>query len=159
MANVQTSSPPTVDSTSSEKTLLAILDYMENLIALFEEEKSAFELRDMKKFSDIQYSKSQLVTECESRILNVQSDMVALKMVPSAMKERVATTQMKLDQMAEESKRNCKIRAESMERIQSRLLDAARQVIERNKTQYNARGQKAFLDRTRPVATAWNEAI
>ncbi len=159
MGNAQNLSSSASDINSSEKALSDVLNYMEKLIHLFEEEKSAFELRDMNKFSDIQYLKSQVVTECESRILGVHSNSAILKMVPAALKERVATTQMKLDRLAEESKHNCKIRAESMARIQSRLLDAARQVIERNKTQYNARGQKAFLDRNRPVATAWNEAI
>lgn len=159
MGNAQNLSTAASDVSSSEKALSDVLNYMEKLIKLFEEEKIAFELRDMKAFSDIQYVKSQVVAECEGRILGVHANSAVLKMVPAALKERVAVTQSKLDRLAEESKHNCKIRAESMARIQSRLLDAARQVIERNKTQYNARGQKAFLDRTRPVATAWNEAI
>lgn len=144
---------------SAEKTLLVILGQMEQLIRVYEDERTALELRDMKAFVDIQGIKVQLATECEQHIAEVQAHASLTKLASPAIKERIYMAQKTLNALALESQRNCSLRAETTRRLQQRLLDAARYLVNKNQSRYTKRGKTAGADKNRPVATAINEAI
>ncbi len=145
-------------SASSETSLISMLGYMEDLSSLYTEELNAIELRDMKRFAEIQPAKSRLVMSCEAKMAELQKQPTLLKAVSPALKERVSVAENTLSQLAQKSQRECRIRAESLRRVQQRLLDAARHIMMRDQAQYNNRGQTNNAN-TRPVATAINEAI
>ena len=141
-----------------EKALLNMLDNMEELTTLYKQELDAIELRDMQKFSSLQPEKDRLVKNCEARMGEIATQSVQLKSVSPALKERVMNAETTLRELALKSQRACKIRAESMKRVQHRLLEAARYAIGSNQTHYNSDG-RTDNSRNRPVATAFNEAI
>ena len=141
-----------------ETSLMSMLGHMENLTSLYTEELNAIELRDMKRFAEIQPAKNRLVVDCEARMVELQKQPALLKTASPALKERVATVENTLSQLAKKSQRECKIRSESLRRVQQRLLDAARHMMSRDQSQYNNLGKTSTAN-TRPVATAINEAI
>lgn len=142
-----------------EKALLSMLSNMEALTALYHVELDAIELRDMKRFSDIQSEKNRLVQDCEVRMKDITLNHAFLKTINPALKERIVTTETELRDLASKSQRLCQIREESVRRVQKRLLDAARHLLEKEETPlYNNRGTTG-LARNKPVATAINEAI
>lgn len=141
-----------------EKAVLGMLTNMEELSSLYVEELDAIELRDMQKFSDLQPVKDRLVKDCEARMSEISQQTPHLKTLSPALKERVMTAETTLRQLASKSQYACKIRAESVKRIQQRLLDAARYAVGSNQTHYDSNG-KTDASRGRPVATAFNEAI
>lgn len=150
--------PPSFTTSSSEKGLLDMLGYIEDLTSVYVEELQALELRDMKRFADIQMIKNRLVSHCEAHVHSLQRQSDALKMVSPALKERIVTAEATLTQLAQKSERECRIRAESSKRVQQRLLDAARLIMTRTKTRYDSRGM-TNASRIKPDATAINEAI
>ncbi len=143
---------------ASDHSLMNMLGYMEDLTSIYTEELNAIELRDMKRFSDIQPAKNRLVMECESTLADLQKQPALLKTASPALKERIVVVENTLSQLAKKSQRECQIRAESLRRVQHRLLDAARYMMARDQAQYNNLG-KTNIANTRPVATAINEAI
>ncbi|MEK7802442.1 MAG: hypothetical protein AAB276_08320 [Pseudomonadota bacterium] len=144
---------------SPEKSILCVLDHMENLCQVYQEESEALELRDMNRFAHIQYIKVGLVNECEQRINAIEAHKDAMKSLHPALKDRVQISQEKLNKLALESARNCKIRAESSRRVQERLLEAARHLMNQNQKRYNKQGKSPAASQNRPLATSINEAI
>ena len=155
----QTASASTSVPSSPDASLLNVLDFMENLCHVYQEERDAMELRDMRRFSDLQHIKVHLVSECEQRIQDMLGQHGTLKNANPGLKERIRSTQETLNKLAMESARNCKIRAESTRRIQERLLDAARHIMNKNQKRYGKNGMSETSSRHRPTATAINEAI
>lgn len=145
--------PPT-----HEQALLSMLNNMEELTSLYKVELDALELRDMQTFSELQPKKVRLVQDCESYMNEINSQVALMKTVSPALKERIISTEENLRELAGKSQKACQIRAESVKRVQARLLDAARQILLRDKTNYNKHGL-AEQSKNRPVATAINEAI
>ncbi len=144
---------------SYEQALLTMLNNMEELTSLYKVELDAIELRDMKRFGDLQHEKNRLVQDCEMRISEISKQSNLLKGVSPALKERIYLAETNLRDLASQSQRACKIRAESVKRVQERLLDAARNILMRDKTLYNKHGRTEGQPKNKPVATAINEAI
>lgn len=141
-----------------EQALLSMLNNMEELTALYKTELDAIELRDMQLFSEIQPKKVRLVQDCETHMTQITSQAAIMKSVSPALKERIFTSEDTLRDLATKSQRACKIRAESVKRVQERLLDAARLIMAREKTLYNKHGV-ADQSKGKPVSTAINQAI
>jgi len=141
-----------------EQALLAMLNNMEELTSLYKTELDAIELRDMQLFSELQPKKVRLVQDCENHMSEITKQSALLKSVSPALKERIFVSEDNLRDLATKSQRACKIRAESVKRVQERLLDAARHIIAGEKTAYNKHGI-ADQSKNKPVATAINEAI
>lgn len=141
-----------------EQALLSMLNNMEELTALYKTELDAIELRDMQLFSELQPKKVRLVQDCEGHMSQITSQSGLLKSVSPALKERIFASEDNLRDLASKSQRACKIRAESVKRVQERLLDAARLILARDKVLYNKHG---MTDQTKqkPVSTAINQAI
>lgn len=141
-----------------EQALLSMLGNMEELTELYKTELDAIELRDMQLFSELQPKKVRLVQDCENHMSQITSQVAVMKMVSPALKERIFTSEDNLRDLAVKSQRACKIRAESVKRVQERLLDAARLVMARDKTLYNKHGV-TDQSKGKPVSTAINQAI
>jgi hypothetical protein len=142
-----------------EQALLTILSNMEELTALYKTELDILELRDMQKFAEIQPEKNRLVQSCEIHMNQILEQTAFLKTVSPAMKERIFIAENNLRDLASQSRRACEIRAASVKRVQDRLLDAARHILNRDKTLYDKQGKTADTSKTKPIATAINEAI
>lgn len=149
---------PTFSAFSPERSLMNMLGFMEDLTTIYTEELNAIELRDMRRFAELQPAKDRLVKDCEATMAEIQKQPAALKTASPALKERVTIVENTLTQLAQKSQRACKVRAESARRVQDRLLDAARYIMLRDQSQYNNRGQTG-TSRNKPIATAINEAI
>lgn len=141
-----------------EKALLNILDNMEELSTLYIQELDAIELRDMQKFSSLQPHKDRLVKDCEIRMSEISRQASLMKTISPALKERVVVAENTLRELAGKSQRACRVRAETMKRVQSRLLEAARHIMMADQKLYNSKG-KSSVGKNKPVATAINEAI
>ena len=141
-----------------EQALLAMLNNMEELTTLYKAELEAIAIRDMQSFSELQPKKERLVMDCEGYMGQITKNSAVLRTISPAMKERIFASEDNLRELATKSQRACKIRAESIKRVQERLLDAARLIMARDKTLYNKHG---VTDPTKQkaVATAINEAI
>ena len=141
-----------------EQALLAMLGNMEELTSLYKTELDALQLRDIQLFSELQPKKVKLVQDCENHMNEITKQPSLLKAVSPALKERVFISENNLRELASKSQQACKIRAESVKRVQERLLDAARHILMRDKTLYNKNGMTE-QSKNKPVATAINEAI
>lgn len=141
-----------------EQALLSMLNNMEELTALYKIELDAIELRDMQLFSELQPKKVRLVQDCETHMTHITTQSSIMKSVSPALKERIFSSEDTLRELASKSQRACKIRAESVKRVQERLLDAARLILASDKKLYNKHGV-TDPTKTKPVSTAINEAI
>ncbi|MBL8640724.1 MAG: hypothetical protein JNL76_01255 [Alphaproteobacteria bacterium] len=141
-----------------EQALLCMLTNMEELTELYKVELNAIELRDMKLFSEIQPQKLRLVQDCEHHMSEIKKQSALLKSVSPALKDRIFTSEENLRHLAVKSQRACKIRAESVKRVQDRLLDAARLILAGDKILYNKHGI-AQESKHKPISAAINEAI
>ena len=141
-----------------ERALLAMLNNMEELTSLYKTELDAIELRDMQLFSELQPKKIRLVQDCESHMGEISRQGDILRKISPALRERIFNSEDNLRSLANKSQHGCKIRAESVRRVQERLLDAARSVMMRDQSLYNKHGT-TNQPKNKPVATAWNEAI
>jgi D-ribose pyranose/furanose isomerase RbsD len=141
-----------------ERALLSMIENMEKLSSIYKVELDAMEIRDMTLFSDIQSEKNKLVQECEIHIVEITKNSALIKNVSPAIKERALEAEHNLRTLAMKSKHACKIRAESVGRIQERLLEAARHAIMKDKNLYNKQGL-TNMPKNKPIATAINEAI
>lgn len=141
-----------------EQALLSMLNNMEELSALYKTELDAIELRDMQLFSEIQPKKVRLVHDCETYMSEITKQPAIMKSVSPALKERIFTSEDTLRELATKSQRACKIRAESVKRVQERLLDAARLILARDQILYNKNGV-TDASKNKPLSTAINEAI
>ncbi len=142
-----------------EDVLLSMISNMEKLSALYEIELDAIEVRDMKRFSDIQPEKNRLVQDCEARMSEISKYQSQLKTINPVIKDRVVSAEIYLRDLATKSQRACQIRAESVRRVQERLLAAARYILsQESQPLYNNLG-KTGSSKNKPTATAINEAI
>lgn len=141
-----------------EQALLSMLNNMEELTEIYKAELDAIELRDMQLFSELQPKKVRLVQDCENHMTQITNQSALMKSVSPALKERIYASEDNLRELATKSQRACKIRAESVKRVQERLLDAARLILANDKTLYNKHG---VTDQTKmkPISTAINQAI
>jgi hypothetical protein len=152
-ASMNTPMPP-----AHEQALLAMIGNMDELTSIYKAELDALQLRDMQLFSELQPKKVKLVQDCESHMNEITRQPSLLKAVSPALKERIYSSESNLRELATKSQQACKIRAESVKRVQERLLDAARHVLMRDKTLYNKNGMSEH-SKNKPIATAINEAI
>lgn len=141
-----------------EQALLSMLNNMEELTAIYKAELDAIELRDMQLFSELQPKKVRLVQDCENHMTQITNQTALMKSVSPALKERIFASEDHLRELASKSQRACKIRAESIKRVQERLLDAARLILAGDKALYNKHGL-TDQSKMKPVSTAINQAI
>ena len=139
-----------------EQALLSMLSNMDELTELYKIELDAIELRDMQLFSELQPKKVKLVQDCELHMTQITAQSALMKSVSPALKERIYTSEDNLRELATKSQRACKIRAESVKRVQERLLDAARLIIAGDQNLYNKHGL-TDQSRMKPVPTAFNQ--
>ena len=141
----------------AENLLNNVMEKMEKLIVLFDQEQDSLVANDMRKFNDAQPEKLRLIRDCEMGVAEIQSQKEALDQCNPVLKDRLLSTHTMLSDIAEQSKRTYEARANSMKRIQERLLEAARTKIEQDSKHYGRNGKTA--PKTKPIATAINEAI
>ncbi len=139
-----------------EQALLSMLNNMAELTELYKVELDAIELRDMQLFSQLQPQKVKLVQDCENHMNQITKQSALMKSVSPALKERIFTSEDTLRDLANKSQRACKIRAESVKRVQERLLNAARLIIAGDKSLYNKHGV-TDQTKTKPRSTAINQ--
>lgn len=154
-APAQASSP----ISQAERLLQSVMEKMEKLIVLFSQELDSLTANDMRKFQEVQPDKLRLIRDCEAGVAEIESkkDMIAL--CNPVLKERLISTHTTLSNLAEQSKIACESRARSVKRIQNRLLQAARLMVNKDKKNYGRNGKIETPAHNRPIATAINEAI
>ncbi len=139
-----------------ERALLAMVNNMEELTAIYQTELDALELRDMQLFSELQPKKVRLVQDCETHMSEITKQPDLMKAVSPALRDRVLTSEDNLRYLAGKSQHACKIRAESVKRVQERLLEAARAALTRDQILYTKNGVTS-QSKNKPVATAINQ--
>jgi len=142
-----------------ERLLQSVLEKMEQLCVLYTQEIDSLSVGDMRKFQEVQPEKLRLVRECELGVAEIGSNKDIIARCNSVLRERVLSTHATLSQLAEISKNSCDSRIRSMKRIQNRLLQAARLMVNKDKKNYGRNGKVEAPHTARPVATAINEAI
>lgn len=133
---------------------------MEQLSVLYTQELDSLSVGDMGKFSALQGEKLRLIKDCENGVAEIAARHDAVKLCNPSLRDRVLEAHAALTDLAKHSQSVCNSRARSMKRIQERLLDAARNIVNKNRKSYGRRGQsQTGGSHNRPVATAINEAI
>lgn len=152
--------PPPSESTllsgSPEKALLSMLDVMKNLKKIYSEESAAVKGRDVSAFLKLQPSKAVYTRDYEMLAKEIKARSASIKKTDIHLRERLVSEQHELTSLAEESISWCLRMADSLKRVQDRLINAAREAIQKEKTMYGATGE--IEDSGRPSATAFNEA-
>lgn len=142
-----------------EYILHHILERMDRLIILHTQELDFLSANDMKKFQEIQPEKIRLVRDCESGIEEIAKNTDGFNACDPALKKRLLNSHGTLRDLADKSKRACQSRSKSVQRIQERLLQAARLAVGKTEKKNYGRTGKTETPRQRPIATAINEAI
>lgn len=160
----QTASPasrPVGSSLTSgaEHLLLGVLERLERLCVIYTQELDSLSVNDMHKFQNIQHEKMRLIRDCENGITEIRTRQSEVALCSPALKERVLKAHGQLNELAIQSQHACDIRAKSMQRIQDRLLHAARSMVEKSGKRYGHKGKLQDYAGNRPMATAINEAI
>lgn len=149
----------TFSATGPEDLLQHVYERMEKLALVYAQELDALSANDMRKFQEIQPEKLKLVSDCEGGIDEIgrrKDDLAGCSVI---VKERLKSMHATLLQLAEQSAHACRLRANSMRRLQDRLLHAARIMANETRSRYSRSGQMTDAARARPMATAINEAI
>ncbi|GEM_PF-1482164 len=145
---------------ATEKLLNRVLEKMEKLILIYAQELDVLSVGDMAKFQSVQPEKLKLIRECELGVAEIAQRKEAVSKASYILKQRLISTHETLSELASQSKRACESRSKSMQRIQDRLLKAARLVVnQQGKKGYGRSGKSYDSHSHRPVATAINEAI
>lgn len=149
-------------STSRRKPDLVlnhVLERMERLIIIHTQELDYLSVGDMQKFQSIQPEKLRLARDCETGIEEISSRQEEMNACDTILKQRLLSTHDTLRDLAIQSKNACQSRANSMKRIQDRLLQAARHVVKKREQKTYGRNGQTTDSYNRPIATAINEAI
>ncbi len=149
----------TFSATEPEDLLQHVYERMEKLAMVYTQELEALSANDMRKFQEIQPEKLKLVSDCEVGIDEIGRRKESLAGCSIIMKERLKSMHSTLLQLAEQSAHACQLRANSMRRLQERLLHAARIMANETRSRYGRSGHMTAGARARPMATAINEAI
>lgn len=152
----------TVDSTlpaPPEKLLSGLLTLMHDLKIVYTSEVDALKRNDTKAFLAVQPDKEILSRDYEIRVKEVQARSAAVKTVDAALREKIVVSQAELAVLADQSMRAAERMAESIRRLQDRLMGAARKAIAQEKIRYGAAGSMTESRASKPIATAINEAI
>ncbi|HNQ92892.1 MAG TPA: hypothetical protein PKI93_08195 [Alphaproteobacteria bacterium] len=158
-AQALTTNAPSSPIAQAERLLLSVLEKMEKLTVLFTQELDSLTANDMSKFQEIQPEKIRLIRDCESGVAEIEAKKETIALCNPVLKERLISSHAVLSDMAVQSKRACEARARSVKRIQNRLLQAARMMVNKDKKNYGRNGKIETSPKNRPVATAINEAI
>ncbi len=145
---------------ATEKLLNRVLEKMEKLILIYTQELDVLSVGDMAKFQSYQPEKIKLIRECELGVAEIANQKEAVAKSNTILKQRLLSTHKTLSELADQSKRACESRSKSMQRIQDRLLRAARLVVsQQGKKGYGRSGKSYDAHAHKPIATAINEAI
>ncbi|MDY0030148.1 MAG: hypothetical protein RBR86_09435 [Pseudobdellovibrionaceae bacterium] len=143
----------------ADRLLQSVLDKMERLVILYTQEIDVLSVGDMGKFQLLQPEKIKLVRECETGIEEISQRKEEMNNCDGVLKSRILASHDSLQELAEISKRQCDARIRSVRRIQERLLDAARDKINKSGKGYGRTGRIDAHLSAKPLATAINEAV
>lgn len=143
-------------SGSPDKAMATMLGVMMGLKDLYRKETEAMRLRDINKFLNLQPAKEAYTRDYEMLTKELQARSATIKKSDSPLRERLVAEQAELALLAEESMTWSLRMAESMRRVQDRLISAAREAMQQDKTNYSASGLMG--DSGRATATAFSES-
>ena len=143
-------------SGSPDKAMATMLGVMMGLKDLYRTETEAMRIHDVQKFLNLQPAKEAYTRDYEMLTKEIQARSASIKKSDSPLRDRLKAEQAELAVLAEESMTWSLRMAESMRRVQERLINAAREAIKSEKAAYASSG--VIEDSSRPVATAFNEA-
>ncbi len=142
---------------SPDKLLSEVYNLIENLKDIYTKEIAAMDSRNIQDFLKLQPSKDLYTRDYELRVKEIKARSSAMKNADPALRKKVIDAQIDMAMMAENSMVFSLRMAESMKRVQHRLIDAARFALQQESTSYAASGT---LDTgTKLPATALNESI
>ncbi len=151
--------PSSSMNAAAENLLLGVLERLERLCVVYTQELDSLSVNDMHKFQNLQHEKMRLIRDCENGVAEIRTRQDEVALCSPALKERVLSAHGVLNELAIQSQHACDIRAKSMQRIQDRLLYAARAMVEKSGKRYGHKGKLHDYAGNRPMATAINEAI
>ena len=143
-------------TTAPEILLKGLLALMQDLKTVYQNEVDAMAKNDTQKFMSLQSSKIALSNDYEIRVKEVQARSAAIKQADPFLRQMIVAEQTELSALAEKSQSGALRMAESIKRLQERLVAAARQAVAHDKLQYGKTGQMKAGDQSRPVATSVN---
>jgi hypothetical protein len=129
---------------------------MQDLKSIYQNEVDAMAKNDTQKFMSLQQSKIALSHDYEIRVKEVQARSAAIKAADPFLRQMIVSEQTELSALAEKSQTGALRMAESIMRLQERLVMAARQAVAHDKLQYGKNGHMKNGELTRPVATSVN---
>jgi hypothetical protein len=112
--------------------------------------------RNVDKFLSLQPVKEAYTRDYELLVKELQARSSTIKKMSSPLRDRIIAEQAELAVLAEQSMEWSLRMAESLKRVQERLIQAARESLQQDLPTYGAQG--SFEDAGRPVATAFNSA-
>ena len=143
-------------SGSPEKAMATMLGVMLGLKDIYKKETEAMKNRDITRFVNLQPAKEAYTRDYEMLVKELQARSITIKKMESPLRERLVAEQHELAILAEESMSWSLRMAEAMRRVQDRLINAAREAMQSEKTNYAASGTIAASGKT--SATAFSEA-
>ena len=143
-------------SGSAEKAMATMLGVMMGLKDLYRKETEAVKTRNVDKFLSLQPVKEAYTRDYELLVKELQARSSTIKKMSSPLRDRIIAEQAELAVLAEQSMEWSLRMAESLKRVQERLIQAARESLQQDLPTYGAQG--SFEDAGRPVATAFNSA-
>lgn len=144
-------------SGSPEKAMATMLGVMMGLKDLYKKETAAMKSRDVTRFLNLQPAKEAYTRDYEMLVKELQARSSTIKKSDSPLRERLVAEQHELAVLAEESMSWSLRMADSMRRVQERLINAAREAIQSEKTNYGAAGT-IDAPSGKMVPTAFSEA-
>ena len=140
-----------------DQMLTEMLSLMLTLKKIYEAEHQAMNARRLKDFVSLQADKDLATRNFELGVKAVRAKGENIRSASPALREQLVNLQVELDVLAEQSM-NWSIRmVESVRRMQTRLIGAARASVEKDKPLYNPRGSLNDMG-TRAQATAINQS-
>ena len=158
MTTATSSSSSRLLNGSPDEMLMEILVLMTTLKKIYEAENQAMLARRLKDFVALQPDKDIATRNFEIGLKAVKAKGDAIRNASPTLREQLITLQLELDVLAEQSMKWSLRMVESVRRMQSRLIEAARASIEKDKQLYNPRGSLGDMG-TRVQATAINESF
>lgn len=143
-------------SGSPEKAMATMLGVMLGLKDIYHKESEAMKKRDIKRFMNLQATKEVYTRDYEMLVRELQARSPTIKKMDTPLRARLLAEQKELAALAEESMSWSLRMADSLKRVQERLINAARQAMQSEKSSYGSNG---VIDASgKPSATAFNEA-
>lgn len=149
-------SEQTILSGSAEKAMATLLGVMIGLKDVYKKETGYIKSHDTTRFLNIQPTKEAYTRDYEILVKELQARSLSIKKMDTPLRERLVAEQKELEVLAEESMTYSLRMAQSLGRVQERLINAAREAIQSDKLNYSASG--GMDSSGRPVATAFNQA-